>query len=194
MRDENWEIAPVLEALFRSEAFYSSEARRAFVKGPTDHAIGFMRATGLRVNVIDMQYGADRMGHTPTQPPTVNGWPGGTMWLSAQGMVDRANLLQTAISHSRSLEEQTAHGLDLRALLPPGSPTSLEVVDVLATRLGIGLEEGERTTLAQYLDTQRNSDGSVEDSPFDANDPDHVDERIRGILYILGQHPAYMVR
>ena len=31
--------------------------------------------------------------------PTVNGWPSGSKWLSAQGMVDHANLRKSAITN-----------------------------------------------------------------------------------------------
>jgi len=67
-------------------------------------------------------------------------------------------------------------------------------VDALALLLGVPLEPAERTRLAEYLDTDRQSDGTAVADPFDPNDPDHIDERIRGLLYILGQHPTYMVR
>lgn len=194
LRDEDYELAPTLRAIFLSEAFFSPAARRSLVKSPVEHALGFERATGLRVRVNELQTSLTNMGNIPTMPPTVDGWPGGQQWLSAHGMVERANLLQRGISDRDCLAEQEAFGLDLHDLLPPGTPTSLEVVDALALRLGIDLQPEERTRLALYLDTERLGDGSVIDDPFDPNDPTDVDERIRGLLYVLGQHPNYMLR
>ena len=194
LRDENYELAPTLRALFRSEAFFSDEARGSLVKSPVDHALGFQLSTGLRVRVNELHYALDDMGNVPTMPPTVDGWPGGEQWLSAHGMVERANLLRDAIGDSDSIEEQELFGLDLRALLPPGTPTSLEVVDALALHLGVKLTPDERTRLAEYLDTRKESSGEVVADPFDPANPEHVEERIRGLLYILGQHPTYMVR
>jgi uncharacterized protein (DUF1800 family) len=194
LRDADHQLAPTLKTLFQSEAFFCAEARRSLVKSPVDHALGFQRSTGLSVRVNELHYALDDMGNVPTMPPTVDGWPGGEQWLSAHGMVERTNLLQDAISDRDSIAEQELKGLDLRALLPPGTPTSVEVVDALALRLGVPLDPDERTRLAEYLDTRREGDGSVVADPFDPNDPDLVDERIRGLLYILGQHPTYMVR
>lgn len=194
LRGADYDLAAALRAMFQSEAFFSAEARRSLVKSPVDHALGFQLSTGLRVRVNELHYALDDMGNVPTMPPTVDGWPGGEQWLSAHGMVERANLLQDAISDSDSVAEQEAHGLDLRAQLPPGAPTSLEVVDAAALHLGVTLQPDERTRLAEYLDTSRDGAGVVTADPFDADNPDHVDERIRGLLYILGQHPTYMVR
>ena len=194
LRDEDFELGPTLKALFRSEAFYSDEARGSLIKSPVDHALGFQHSTGLSVRVIELHYALDDMGNVPTMPPTVDGWPGGEQWLSAHGMVERANVLRDAIGDNDCIAEQEAKGLDLRSLLPPGTPTSMEVVDALALHLGVKLEGEERSRLVEYLDTQREGDGDVVSDPFDPNNPDHVDERIRGLLYILGQHPTYMVR
>ena len=51
----------------------------------------------------------------------------------------------------------------------------------------------ERTQYMTYLDTDLVS-GVVVPSVFNAANPTHVDERVRGVLYILAQHPAYTVR
>lgn len=194
MRDADYDLADTLRAMFQSEAFFSAKARRSLVKSPVDHALGFELSTGLRVRVNELHYALDDMGNIPTMPPTVDGWPGGEQWLSAHGMVERANLLRDAIGDSDSIAEQGVHGLDLRALLPAGTPTSTEVVDAAALLLGVTLTPAERTRLAEYLDTSRASNGMVTPDPFDAANPDHIDERIRGLFYILGQHPTYMVR
>jgi hypothetical protein len=107
-------------------------------------------------------------------------------------MVTRANVVEATIA-DRS--DQTNAGIDLRDMLPPGAPTAAETVDALALRLGVTLDPAERAQLATYLDTYTNAAGTVfTDEPFDPNDPAHVSERVRGLLYILAQHPSYMIR
>jgi hypothetical protein len=131
------------------------------------------------------------MHQRPTQPPDVNGWPRGTLWLSAQGMIERANFLRRCIV-SRDL--QSGVGISVADLLPAGRPTAEEVVDRLAWLLRVTLSPDERATCVTYLDTIRQADGQTVASPFDPTDNRHLEERVRGLLYILGQHPSYLIR
>ena len=44
-------IGPVVEAMLRSEVFYSAKAYRAIVKSPTEYAIGAVKALGLQDSI-----------------------------------------------------------------------------------------------------------------------------------------------
>jgi len=71
----------------------------------------------------------------------------------------------------------------------------VQAVDELALLLHVQLTDPERTQFATYLDTSYNATtGVVTPSPFSANNAAHVAERVRGLLYILVQHPTYAVR
>jgi hypothetical protein len=179
--------------LFQSEAFFWSRNTEGFVKGPVDHVIGFMRATGLVGDPAQIDRTLTSMGQRPTQPPTVDGWPGGLQWLSAQGMVDRANLLNYLTEQSESL--QAGLGIHALSLLPAPDADAGATVDALARRLRVDLTTPERTTLVTYLDTERDNAGTVSASPFDPQgDPPEAERRVRGLLWILGQHPTYQTR
>jgi uncharacterized protein (DUF1800 family) len=192
LRAANYELAPVLATILKSEAFYSGASKAGLVKSPAEFALGFVRATGMRTHMDDLEWGLTDAGQRPTMPPNVNGWPGGTLWLSAQAMVERANLVRECVTH-RGSDVQT--GLDLRALLPAGAQTTAtETVDALAALLHVALSPTDRTACVTYLDTQRQSNGTVVASPFSAANDVHVDERVRGLLYVLAQHPSYHVR
>jgi uncharacterized protein (DUF1800 family) len=192
LRASNYELAPVLATILKSEAFFSAASRSGLVKSPTEFALGFVRATGMRTHMDDLDGGLADAGQRPTMPPNVNGWPGGALWLSAQAMVERANLVRDCVTH-RGSDVQT--GLDLRALLPAGAQTTAtETVDALAALLRVGLSPTDRAACVAYLDTRRQSDGTVVASPFSAANDVHVDERVRGLLYVLAQHPLYHVR
>ncbi len=193
LRDGGWELKPVLMKLFQSEAFFSSKAKEGFVKGPVEHVVGFMRATNLVGSEGTIDDRLRLMGHRPTQPPTVDGWPGGTQWLSAQGMVDRANLLNYLTEQEQS--DQQALGITALDLLPAPAATSTETVDSLAERLNVQLSAAERTTLVTYLDTERDNSGTANPDPFDpVGDAGEAEQRVRGLLWILGQHPTYQTR
>ncbi len=199
LRTNGYELAPALRAMFLSEAFSSPRARQGRVKSPVEFVMGWNRATNLPL--VDHTTGAwqasafrselEGMAQVPTQPPNVNGWPNGALWLSAQGMVNRANFVRDVIVDR---QDQAAAGYDVATLLPPGTPTAGEVVDRLARVLQVTLTSADRADLVRYLDTHRESDGTDTDDPFDATNPQHVDERVRGLLYMLAQHPTYMLR
>jgi uncharacterized protein (DUF1800 family) len=191
LRTNGYELVPLLQTLFRSEAFYSDRAKAGLVKGPVDHGVGFIRSTGLHLRNNLLDAGLSVAGQRPTMPPTVNGWPVGSQWLSAQGMLDRANLVLLCITDRAA---QAAAGIDPGDLLPPGTPTSAQVVTKLAQTLDVALTAGDHAALTTYLDTQRLGDGTVVASPFDPNNATHVDERVRGLLYVLAQHPTYALR
>jgi len=192
LRAADHELAPVIATLLKSEAFYSATSKAGLVKSPAEFALGFVRATGMRTHMDDLDAALSDAGQRPTMPPNVAGWAGGALWLSAQSMVERANLVRECLAH-RSSETQT--GLDLRTLLPAGAlSTSLEAVDALATLLRVRLSASDRTALVTYLDTQREGGGTIVASPFNAANDAHIVERVSGLLYVLAQHPTYHVR
>lgn len=192
LRSSNYELAPVLATLFKSEAFYSPTAKSGLAKNPVEFALGFVRATRLRTHMDDLDAGVTDAGQRPTTPPNVNGWVSGSLWFSAQAIVERANFVRDCVTH-RGTDVQM--GLDLKTLLPAGAAsTAAETVDALAALLRVRLSATDRTTLIEYLNTQRQSNGTVVASPFSASNATHIDERVRGLLYVLAQHPTYHVR
>lgn len=209
LRSNGYELKPLLKALFKSEAFYAPKSKAGRVKGPVEHLVGFCRATGLtpidNKAVTDpaawpqnllrtLDTGLTTTAQRPSQPPSVNGWPVSEDWLSAQNMLDRVNVVRDCI-RDRTDQLAANGGLDPARALLSANPTSAEAVDELARLLNVKLTDGERTQLATYLDTSYNATtGVVTPSPFSANNATHVSERVRGLLYILVQHPTYAVR
>ena len=50
----NWNIAPVLDRLFKSEHFYDMANRGVYIKSPFDLILGFMRTFNIKHNVSDL--------------------------------------------------------------------------------------------------------------------------------------------
>jgi hypothetical protein len=190
LRQSGWELRPVFRTLFLSEAFYSSRAKAGFVKAPVDHMLGFVRSTGLWSQERAMDTGLTLLGQRPTQPPTVNGWPVGTAWLSAQQMVDRANGVNFVLGQRAF---QAGLGQSAGQLMPPGTPSSAEVVDALLGVMNLEASASEHAAYVTYLDT-RVVGGVPTPDPFDPANPSDVDLRVRGLLYVLSQHPTYPIR
>ncbi len=191
-RNANFEIMPMLKALFMSEAFYSSRARANYIKNPVEFGVGFVRTTGLRIPPNDMDSLLNTLAMRPSFPPVVDGWPESTAWLSAQAMVDRSNLIEHTVNNEMSF--QNGLGIDVADLLPPpGQQSAAEVIDQLATLMQVTLGAGERQDLIDYMVTE-NDGGVIEPSPWDPLNSSMVNERVRGVLYVLAVHPTYQVR
>jgi len=99
-------IGAVVEALLRSDVFYSPRAYRAIVKSPVEYAIGAIKALGLQAEIGKLLFAAPAggrrdggslgsMGQTPLEPPNVAGWPGGASWLNSSTLFARLNLLNS---------------------------------------------------------------------------------------------------
>ncbi|HLF72652.1 MAG TPA: DUF1800 domain-containing protein, partial [Dehalococcoidia bacterium] len=100
----NRSTGAVVEAMLRSDVFYSPRAYRAVVKSPLEYAVGAIRALGLQSTSLQLlqQAGLGRgggyltdMGQVPFEPPNVAGWPGGTHWLNSATIFSRLNLINT---------------------------------------------------------------------------------------------------
>ena len=192
LRDAGWELKPFLKDLFRSEAFLSRRSKAGRVKSPVEYAMGFIRSTGLRITVPNLDYFATLLDQRPGQPPTVNGWPTGTLWYSAASMVNRTNFAYFTVGDTA---RQRSAGIEVADILPPvPQRTDQAVLDALSDLLRVPLTAAEEQALLYYLNTSRQPDGSVIDSPFVGSNQAHLDERVRGLLYILAQHPSYQVK
>lgn len=202
LRSNNYELSPFLKALFRSEAFFSKRARRSLVKGPVEFSLGFLRSTRLTpttssttapvLDIGTLDSSLINMAQRPSQPPTVDGWPTGDLWLAAQGFVERINLVRTCVDDTT---DQARLGINVANLLPPvAERTADAVVDTLAKLLDVQLSTQDRANLVNYLNTTRDSAGNVTSSPFDGSNQSHLDTRVRGLIYALTQHPTYHSR
>ncbi|MBV8155904.1 MAG: DUF1800 domain-containing protein [Candidatus Eremiobacteraeota bacterium] len=102
MRRNNYEIAPVMSAIFRSNVFYSPRAYRALVKSPVEFVVGTYKALGITELPDDAVGFANRMGQILFQPPNVAGWPGGQNWLTSGTMIVRQNFV-ASVANSQTL-------------------------------------------------------------------------------------------
>lgn len=183
IRDEDFEITPILRTLFLSKAFVFSKGD--VVRMPISFGIGMARSTGLKVTPALMRNELTTSEQLPGKPPSVFGWPQGETWFSAASMVERSNLMRRLIS-DRSQETTDA----LAAVMPTGPVGATEVIDHFAALCGVDLDPQERITLIEYLNSHVNNDDSVVEDAFDPNDTQDISNRVRGLLYILANHPG----
>jgi uncharacterized protein (DUF1800 family) len=106
-RSSNYEMKPVLRALFLSPAFRDAANRGALIKSPIELIVGTVHVFGLPVPdqtpLVRMMAG---LGQTPFAPPNVKGWPGGESWITTNTLLLRQQFLR------RMIEATTVSSLD----------------------------------------------------------------------------------
>ncbi len=103
LRRHDFELAPVVATILRSNVFYSRRAYRALVKSPVEFVIGSHKSLGLPTVDDSALPALQQMGQQLFFPPSVAGWPGGQNWLTSGTMIARQNFL-TRLLDSRTLE------------------------------------------------------------------------------------------
>jgi len=106
-RKGNYELKPLLTAMFNADAFYGKRAKFTHIKSPVELMVGTARL--LEVTPIDtesMVVGMRSMGQTLMQPPNVAGWDGGAAWITTSTLYNRYNTLGQLIAGT---EKSDAH-------------------------------------------------------------------------------------
>jgi uncharacterized protein (DUF1800 family) len=86
LRDNNYEMMPVLKTLFKSAHFFDAEIRSAQIKSPIDFLVGFWRTTNVKIPshwdkyqeglvYNTMLWNMSNMGQQVGDPPNVAGFP-----------------------------------------------------------------------------------------------------------------------
>lgn len=93
-RTGNWEIAPLLSALFQTDAFWDAKNKGTLVKSPIELMVGTARGLEIPVDkpvqVVNM---TRQMGLDLLSPPNVKGWPQGMGWLTSDTLLARRDAL-----------------------------------------------------------------------------------------------------
>ena len=91
-QENNFEIEPVLSALFKSAHFFDRQVIGAKIKSPADLVAGMLKETGLQpagstLDVMVVQF--QDMEQILLDPPDVSGWHGYRSWLSTNTLPTR---------------------------------------------------------------------------------------------------------
>ena len=102
LRAHEYELAPLLSALFLDPEFYRSDVRGARVSSPLDYLIGMSVRLGLDpgARAKDQEpalpgfvaQASSILGQTTFRPPNVKGWNEGHAWITTSNFMQRGNL------------------------------------------------------------------------------------------------------
>jgi uncharacterized protein (DUF1800 family) len=125
----NFEMKPVLRALFLRPEFYAPQATEGLVRSPIEFFAGIMKASGLRSDAIEPMQFSDGLGQEPFNPPNVSGWRPNKYWLSAGTSGQKASWAGNL--HYRLADKDSDIFRDLPALpLGPAIDTALARVGI----------------------------------------------------------------
>lgn len=105
MRDNDYNIKPVLQFMLTSEEFYAPTVIGGKIKTPTETMIGTLKAFGvLAPTTNDWAYISD-LGKSLQQqllePPNVAGWPGQRDWISSNTYPQRGGYTDAIVNGRR---------------------------------------------------------------------------------------------
>jgi len=88
-----WSIRATIEAILRSELFFSRDVRRARIAAPVELIACAARGLSAELAPLTAAREAARMRQALFLPPSVKGWDGEAAWADAGAWVARHNLL-----------------------------------------------------------------------------------------------------
>ena len=157
--DSGRNIGAVVEAMLRSDVFYSPRAYRAIVKSPVEYAIGAVKALGLQASAGQAltAFGGRRdgggvlttMGQVPLEPPNVAGWPGGTSWLNSSTLFSRLNFLNTITAGGATGDRPRGGQAQPQPALEAGT-TAQALANYLPLALDDNIPDEARQVLTDY--------------------------------------------
>ena len=200
LRDNNYEILPVLDALFKSQHFYTDQNIGAMIKSPLDFIVGFWRSLNVQYPAEDIRtkyhihthmiWNMSNMGQEVLDPPNVAGWPAfyqipqfDKQWVTTETIPNRA-ISTDSFVYWGYWSESLLTNVDLFQYVAdldnPSEPNAL-ISEVCENLLGTPLTDTERGNLKSILLSGQMSDHYWTDAYLSyINDP--TNEGLKSII------------
>lgn len=163
LRDTNYNIKPVLKAMFKSDHFYSDANTAAIIKNPIQLIVQTIRS--LRApqrNPRALLEASSLMGQNLFYPPSVKGWDGGRAWINTSTLFVRQNIIIYLLTGRRANAfPWQADGAPFDAMhliedmRSPGGSVDVEAVVMYLLRFTLGCEphEDRIATLVDFINS-----------------------------------------
>lgn len=186
LREERFELKPVLRTLFRSAHFHHASKIASTIKSPVQLVVQCVRSLNTPVRSLISLVGAcELMGQTLFQPPNVKGWDGGRSWINTATVFVRQNALVYLLTGRRpdqEVWENDATPFDATPLLamlprPSGEPPQRALAQsLLRFMLGVEPRSDAIDAVSHVLPT-----GAVDN------------DALIGALALIGAMPEYQL-
>lgn len=171
-RNNNYEIKPVLQALFKSEHFFDMLNQGCVIKSPVDEVVGCLREFGVLFPDAVTQY-ADAYGmwnyirnwlasmsQDIGDPPNVSGWPAyyqepqyHEIWINADTLPKRNQFTDIMINngYTRSGKKIVINAVAFTQTLPDPADPNILIDDVLRIIFRVPLSAAAKQQIKQQI-------------------------------------------
>ncbi len=139
LRDNDYQLRPLLMTLLRSKAFYQPDHIGSQIKSPVQLVVGTMRKLEMQQLPPPRQItnALNQMGQIPLMPPNVKGWPGGRAWINTATLFARYNTglwLVGAAGPALAMDPRLGRRVGLRGRdrTPQAAPVNQAIVQAQA--------------------------------------------------------------
>lgn len=134
LRRNNYELGPLLSAMFLSKDFYSAPSLGTHIKSPVELAVSTYKKLGLKEvpGVPDFNDATGALGQRLFHPPTVAGWAQGKSWITPGLLLERGNFARDLLFPNINF-------------LPPDRYTADETIRIVGTKIDQGQDISSAT-------------------------------------------------
>jgi len=99
LRDNGYELKPLLKTILLSKDFYSPASVATQIKSPVQLAVSTYKKLGLKhiPTIPDFNSATRGLGQELFHPPNVAGWAGGRTWITPATLLDRGNFARSVL-------------------------------------------------------------------------------------------------
>ena len=167
LRDNNYEVKPLLTVIFSSKDFYSQASYGAHIKGPVEYMVAMMKHLGVEAipGVPDFNQSTIAMGQYLLNPPSVAGWAGGKAWITPGLLIARGNIARDVLIPDMTgfrdwnfasggddlIGRRLRDGYDIGAATAVNDPSNMTAFD----RAALECDEQFNTRISGYVGWQQ---------------------------------------
>jgi uncharacterized protein (DUF1800 family) len=151
LRENSWQIAPVVERMLGSQLFFSERAIGRKVRSPADAAIGLLRSLEGTTNAHQLAADLAQNGQSLFYPPNVKGWDGGRAWINSSTILGRTNMMTRIINDEKTRFAARPLHEYVRQELAASEPENI-VDELTALLLAVPLPPNARKSLTKICE------------------------------------------
>lgn len=204
--NNNFEIAPVLRQLFKSQHFFDDEAIGVIIKSPFDIYYNLFKETNFTTtdtNISEVINYSSLLGQTLFDPFDVAGWQRNRSWINTNFMIGRWLTVESILSDFYNNNEEQFRDFGVQVTGPTGTSTNdpAEVARAIIDKItpkGLLTETDYNTAIGIFRDPYEDN-GVYEDSP-DPNDFSwnmmlpNASNQVYLLLQHLGRQPEFQLK
>jgi uncharacterized protein (DUF1800 family) len=187
------DMRSLVEAILRSDAFYSERSQFEHIKSPIEYVLGSVRLLGASVRERELVGVLRQLGQEILNPPNVAGWPGGSSWINPSTLLMRFNF-GARLATARG---QPGDGAEIKAVDLLGSTNLSDangVVDrVLSVVSGLEVSPETHQALVDYALSPLAYPAGFNGQPNPSQRQAATDARLRGLLLLALASSDYQV-